>query len=138
MSFIAWRNYVIIICVIIALHEMQLLHERTYTANDIRFEMSNIQVWEQLKHENFISQYFLHLTSIKDNFCIVEMRWVNSTIWCNYIIIICWNSWCAATARAHIHCERHSFRNVEHSNLKATEAWKFHFRISFAFDIDKT
>ena len=50
---------------------------------------------------NFISQYHLHLTSIQRNFCIAEMRQVNSTIWCNYIIIICWNVWCAAIARSH-------------------------------------
>ena len=50
---------------------------------------------------NFISQYFLHLTSIQRKFRIVEMRQVNFTIWCNYIIIICWNTWCAAIARSH-------------------------------------
>ena len=50
---------------------------------------------------NFISQYFLHLKLIRRNFFIVEMRQVNSTIWCNYIIIICWNAWCAAIARSH-------------------------------------
>ena len=43
-------NYVIIICVIIALQTMQLFIARTqYKANDIRFEMSNTQVREQLK-----------------------------------------------------------------------------------------
>ena len=62
-------------------------------------EHSNLKAAET--NVNFISQYSLHLTSIQRKFCIVEMRQVNSTIECNYIIIICWNAWCATIARSH-------------------------------------
>ena len=50
---------------------------------------------------NFISQYLLHLTSVQRKFCIVEMRQTNSTIWFNYIIIICCKTLIATTARSH-------------------------------------
>ena len=41
-------------------------------------EHSNLRTAEA--DVNFISQYFLHLTSIQRNFCIVEMRQINFTI----------------------------------------------------------
>ena len=50
---------------------------------------------------NFISLYSLFSTSIQCKFCIIRMRSINSTIWYNYVIIICWNTRVATTARSH-------------------------------------
>ena len=60
-----------------------------YKTNDIRFEISSTQVWEQLKHENFVSQYILFSTLIQYKFCIIRMRLFNFTISLYHIYIIC-------------------------------------------------
>ena len=73
-----------------------IMSER-YSLRDV--EHSSLRATEA--DVNFISQYLLHLTSIQRKFCIVEMRQTSFTVWCNYIIIICWNAWCAAIARSH-------------------------------------
>ena len=89
--------------IIIALHAMQCnyctsaIHCERHSLRDV--EHSSLKTTEI--NVNFISQYFLHLTSIQRNFYIVEMRQINFTIECNYIIIICWNAWCATIARSH-------------------------------------
>ena len=68
-----------------------------YRTDDIRFEMSN----QAETDANFISLYFLFSTSIQCKFCIIRMRSISSTIWYNYVIIICWDARVATTARSH-------------------------------------
>ena len=70
----------------------------TKTIHCERYSFSNLK---QLKHENFISLYFLFSTSIQCNYCIIRMRSVNFTIWYNYVIIICWSARVATIARSH-------------------------------------
>ena len=101
MSFIIWCNFVIIICVVIALQAMQLLHERNIKRAIFASKCRAFKLESSWNKWNFISRYLLHLTSIKRNFCIFEMRQINFIIWCNYIIIICWNAWCATIASSH-------------------------------------
>ena len=89
-----------------ALLQLRCIARTQYNTSDTRFRYS----FRDVEHSslktietdvNFISQYLLHLTSIQRNFCIVEMRQANFTIWCNYIIILCWDAWCAAIAQSH-------------------------------------
>ena len=130
MNSIIWYNYVIIICVIIALHAMQLLHERD---NERKIFASRCRIFKSKSTEadaNFISQYLLHLTSIQRNFCIVEMRQTSFTIWCNYIIIICWNIWCAAIASSH--CIQKNQLEISEMTIRQSNRlflWKSKFAI---------
>ena len=96
------------------------IHCERHSLRDV--EHSSLKTIET--NVNFTSQYFLHLTSIQRNFCIVEMRQVNFTIWCNYIIIICWNAWCAAIVSSHC---------IKEIDLKFLK-WRFDDLIDYFFE----